>query len=1238
MASRRLDISSLLCDDSQPAFSPLEALVQAATEERRRLTATDDPPALSPQLARHHYEEAQRQRHHQEQQQLHAQELERRRRIQEAQHLEEQRQFEIRRQHEIEHERRQRAAAFGSFDRQRAEQQLAFEQAQEERLREEEHHKRALEQQRQRENYQRDVERARLLDLERARVVEERQREFQRQQQEAEQLERLHAERRRELERHREEGERIREVERIARQQEALRIHEMQQRQRNIEAQHRLHEPITTSPHPPSISHLISHPPHRKPDSNQIKLLTSPISPDHPSMPQYHHEDSRPIKKRRYSESPTRPIPDDRERIAREREKMVVGELGYGRIDSPVAGPSTAPRRPGSGHGHGRKSVAVSELLVDKERPTTASRSDSRDRVVSPLGRRSPPGSQIGRAKAARKSDEHIPREIQLPPPRDPLPSELEIKKVKEEPKLKEDSKPPRHRTNSDEEVRPRKITKDPISTPAPPPPPPLPPLSTTRIQSPSKPEHDDAHEFFLQSFEEDPSPTISCRPEPPRSPSPSASPVTSFLPVPTAQSVKSPPPPPRVLTPITAAVALEQELEDLVSKPTTITTTAITTVKKQPDMDMDLDVDLAVTELVAETLEGDDVKQDLVGMEVDVEDELLSLVDDRPPPASINMSRRASGPSSASGSSSSHGSAAITTATVAKQPPPPLRSIVDARHTSPTISASSSATLVSPAVRHPSTRPASERGSMPPPATTNMGSGAKKIVERAGSVVPAKKKKEIATKVGTKAKATAGATSAGSSTAPPPKPRAKPAAKGKKAAAEIATPASAVAPVPQPSTSKPSKAPTGRKTAPSTSRSRSTSLMPGAVSGPPESDAVKAEKQEEEEDSDAANEDDKLYCVCKTKYDEDRFMIACDKCDEWYHTQCVDMPDQEVDLVDQFICPPCIDKNPKLNLRTTYKQRCLFGLRHPDPQSSRACHKAARGAFSKYCSDECGVKYMQSRIDSWAKKGGKPDKLWESVKNAEKREGVVVCAIEPPQVNGCTVGIDVDELKMDVDGGVKKEADVKPFKHRIVPPTQTKVERETERLTGLLDAVMKLREEIKRGMEVVVWREQLLQLASERAEELDQCGWDQRLCFDDEEWADIGAGVLESYEDLKTELAKEEGDGEMEVDAAEEQWWCPGKKVCDRHAGWQTVRYKDVCKEKEKKEEALAKLTTREREIRKRIEDMLDPQSRTASETTTSVAPLKSSNAKLVNGHPKTKATTAESLKKGKKRKAPTS
>jgi len=140
----------------------------------------------------------------------------------------------------------------------------------------------------------------------------------------------------------------------------------------------------------------------------------------------------------------------------------------------------------------------------------------------------------------------------------------------------------------------------------------------------------------------------------------------------------------------------------------------------------------------------------------------------------------------------------------------------------------------------------------------------------------------------------------------------------------------------------------------------------------------------------------------------------------------------------------------------------------------------------------------------------------------------------------------------------------------------------------------------------------------------LGQCGWDQRLCFGDAEWADFGAGVLESY------------DGEvMQVDGEEAEWWCPGKKQCERHAGWQGVRSKDVSKEKEKKEEALFKLTTKEREVRKRIEDILEAHNRSCNEPlNNNYKPLKSS--KLSNGHTTKVKTNGDATKKGKKRKNP--
>jgi COMPASS component SPP1 len=81
----------------------------------------------------------------------------------------------------------------------------------------------------------------------------------------------------------------------------------------------------------------------------------------------------------------------------------------------------------------------------------------------------------------------------------------------------------------------------------------------------------------------------------------------------------------------------------------------------------------------------------------------------------------------------------------------------------------------------------------------------------------------------------------------------------------------------------KPTKGATGAKKAGSNSGSRSASVVPGSgvSSGTPvgDVDVVKAEKQEEEEEDAVDDDDDKLYCLCKTRYDENRFMIACDRC-----------------------------------------------------------------------------------------------------------------------------------------------------------------------------------------------------------------------------------------------------------------------------------------------------------------------------------------------------------------------
>lgn len=101
---------------------------------------------------------------------------------------------------------------------------------------------------------------------------------------------------------------------------------------------------------------------------------------------------------------------------------------------------------------------------------------------------------------------------------------------------------------------------------------------------------------------------------------------------------------------------------------------------------------------------------------------------------------------------------------------------------------------------------------------------------------------------------------------------------KSKKSAAAASTD-----PVKQSLSSHPKKKPAIAGSGNATPRSRSHSVMPRA-SVDPEVRREKGPKDEQEKSKDGAVEDaesmdkDKLYCICRTPYDDDRVMIACDR------------------------------------------------------------------------------------------------------------------------------------------------------------------------------------------------------------------------------------------------------------------------------------------------------------------------------------------------------------------------
>merc|ERR1719430_561836 len=62
-----------------------------------------------------------------------------------------------------------------------------------------------------------------------------------------------------------------------------------------------------------------------------------------------------------------------------------------------------------------------------------------------------------------------------------------------------------------------------------------------------------------------------------------------------------------------------------------------------------------------------------------------------------------------------------------------------------------------------------------------------------------------------------------------------------------------------------------------------------------------------------SAKENDEIYCLCRQPYDESQFYIGCERCSDWFHGRCVGILQAEAKDIDEYVCPKC-DPHSKQN------------------------------------------------------------------------------------------------------------------------------------------------------------------------------------------------------------------------------------------------------------------------------------------------------------------------------------
>ncbi|KAI9257314.1 hypothetical protein BDA99DRAFT_516109 [Phascolomyces articulosus] len=272
---------------------------------------------------------------------------------------------------------------------------------------------------------------------------------------------------------------------------------------------------------------------------------------------------------------------------------------------------------------------------------------------------------------------------------------------------------------------------------------------------------------------------------------------------------------------------------------------------------------------------------------------------------------------------------------------------------------------------------------------------------------------------------------------------------------------------------------------------------------------------------------DEVLYCICRKPYDIPRFMIACDRCDQWFHGECIGISEKEGEFIDLYFCDDCSKATGKT---TSWKPKC----------SNPACPKAARigshqGHVSKYCSNTCGMQVARARLE---------------LADMKRKAG------------GCATATDIT----DIVARREKKARLESLSDKD----------DQKRLLRLREAKQRMKAEIVTADRKLVFLKTLIQSQNKEV-----CGFDTRLLWPDDVWHCVCDDFQRLPESDGTSLSVIT---KFSTPKMQQEFSICSEARCNRHGGWQNLKLQEFEQDRSSLFNSLATFVRQRKQIKARI------------------------------------------------------